>query len=319
MMCLLAIFRSRSSVTISTLTAQVSTISSRPQALKNQPQYSWNCHGITQVLLRIPERLLELRARCRSVDVGRGGGVVQPQSEHHHRLLTLVVRVLGLDEVHVGLVEAQLERAPLPVGAEEVPDVRDSEVGAVDGVVLPVAGLPQKLLLLLSLDQLDHSLRLLYLGGDLVGERHVQLADGVLRRHVGPERLLHEEDPAHGLGVRVLHPHRERQPVLPERVEAEAELLAGLGHRREVACHLDVAALGLEDLDVSGLGHLGEVLLILEGLVLLVVRHAEDAEARFVHLMAFGEDHEPAHGHHGITGGPGTWKGIFTHLAMKGT
>ena len=63
------------------------------------------------------------------------------------------------------------------------------------------------------------------LGGNVVGQGDVEVADGGLRNLL-PARLglPHEGDPTEGLGMRILDLHVERKPVLPEGEEPEAEL-----------------------------------------------------------------------------------------------
>lgn len=91
----------------------------------------------------------------------------------------------------------------------------------------------------------------------------------------------------------ILDAHGEREPVFAEGAERERRLLAGLGDGHQVAGELEVLRLGLEHLDVAALGHLDEVLLLLERLLLLVVRHAKHAKTGFLGLVPLGEHYEP--------------------------
>ncbi len=208
--------------------------------------------------------------------------------------MAIVVWVFGLDDVDVGLGHLELVGEPDPVGTEEVADVRDLEVGLVEGVELAVAGLPEEGDLALEVRRPRAALGHGRLGRDVVGQCEVEIADRRLRR-VGSisARLLHESDPAHRLGVLVLDPHGERQPVLSEGVEPKAELVARLGDRHEVAAKFDEVRLALEDLDVAGLGDLGKVLLAFQGFLLLVVGHAKHPQSGFEKLVSLGEDAEP--------------------------
>ena len=70
-------------------------------------------------------------------------------------------------------------------------------------------------------------------------------------------------------------------------------LFSRLGDGNQVSAELDEVRLSFEDLHVSGLGHLDEVLLVLQGLVLLVVRHTEDSKPGLQSLVPLGEHHEP--------------------------
>ena len=93
----------------------------------------------------LAEGLLQLVAR-RPV-----AGHVDPQPQHDHGLLALVVRVLGPDDVGVRVVQPELAGRGGPVRAQQVADVRDPQVGPVEGVELAVAGLAEELVLAVRL------------------------------------------------------------------------------------------------------------------------------------------------------------------------
>ena len=67
--------------------------------------------------------------------------------EHDHGLLADVVGVLGDDEVDILVVYVQGLGELDPVRAEQVGDVGDPEVGAVDGVELAVSRLAEEAVL----------------------------------------------------------------------------------------------------------------------------------------------------------------------------
>lgn len=68
--------------------------------------------------------------------------------------------------------------------------------------------------------------------------------------------LLHESYPAHRLRMLVLDSDCERESVLPEGVEPEAQLLPGLGHRHQVSSELHEVWFALQNLDVAGFRNL---------------------------------------------------------------
>ncbi len=67
--------------------------------------------------------------------------------------VTLVVWVLLPDDVTVRVIHAQLPGRIGPVVAQQVADVGDAQVGAVERVELAVAGLPQEVVLALRLSR----------------------------------------------------------------------------------------------------------------------------------------------------------------------
>jgi hypothetical protein len=224
-----------------------------------------------------------LRALSRVFRLGLVPGLRQPHPQHRLRLFGHAVRVLALDHVDLRRGETQLRRQRHPILAQEVAHVGQSRIRPV---VVEVLELLQRV----GVSQGDG------VDDDVVGQDDVQYADRLLGRLALRQLgFAHEQAPTHGLGVLVLHSHRERETVLPECPKRELELFTALGDRHQVAGELDVLGLALEDLHVAAFRHFGEVLLMFEGLVFFVVRHAEDAQAGLQGVDALRKHHEFRH------------------------
>ena len=169
------------------------------------------------------------------------------------------------------------------------------EICSVDGVKLAVARLSEEAVL--GLDGEDVLVTdVVGLGVDLLGQGEVEVTDGaLLDLTAGLSRLPEEADPAQTLVVWILDSTVEGKTVLSEGVELVTELVSGLGHGEQVPEELQVMSFPLEDLHVSGLCYLVEVFLVLQSLLLLVVRHAEDSHPRLQHLVTLSEDTKLCH------------------------
>ena len=163
----------------------------------------------------------------------------------------------------------------------------------MDGVKLAVAGLPQEAVLGLDGHQVVVS-NIVRLGVDFLREADVEVTDRWLL-DLAPSQagLAEEADPTNSLIIGILDPDIERKTIFSEGVELVEQLVSALRDREEVAKELQVVGLALEDLHVPALGDLVEVLLVLQGLVLLIVRHAEHPHPRLQQLVPLCEHAEP--------------------------
>src|SRR5699024_10875012 len=118
-----------------------------------------------------------------------------------------------------------------------------------------------------------------------VGQLHVESTNGLMWLiRFDSSAVAHKGDSSHRLLVRVFHTHSEWQSVFAKRVEHQVQLLARFGHRIEVSCKLQKLSLVLQHFDISALGNLSKIFLILQRLLFLVVSHAKDAKMSLARL-----------------------------------
>lgn len=84
----------------------------------------------------------------------------------------------------------------------------------------------------------------------------------------------------------------ERKSVFLEGEEVKYQLLPAFGKRGKIAITIHVDRFALKNLNIFAAGHLLKVLLLLEGLVHFVVRHAEAAQPSLNSIIHLGEHHK---------------------------